>query len=182
MRVQCIGIKMKERLPRIRTSWLCLLAALIVVALAAGLEERKILAQESSQQTVTDYVTDAAPPTPAKPQPPATKTPSSGKAESSSQSLSHGEKGDPGGSAPSGAMAAPSSNGASAVAAAPKPEAAPVFPVDPKNPVAVDTANLMKLANTLKSEVDKTTKDTLSVTVVREANEIEQLAHRMRTK
>ena len=33
MRVQRIDIKMKARLPRIRTSWPCLLAALFVVAL-----------------------------------------------------------------------------------------------------------------------------------------------------
>lgn len=178
MRVQRIDIKMKARLPRVRTSWLCLLAALLVVALAARLEESKIFAQDSSQQTVTDYVNDAAPPTPAKPQPPAAKTPANAKAETSSP----GEKADPGANASSGAMAAPNSNGASAVAAAPNPEAAPDFPIDPKNPVAVDTATLMKLANTLKSEVDKTTKDTLSVTVVREASKIEQLAHKMRTR
>ena len=149
--MQRIDIKMKARLPRIRTSWPCLLAALFVVAFAARLEERKIFAQESSEQTVTDYVNDAAPPTPAKPQPPAAKTPSNTKAETSSP----GEKADPGTGAPSGTMAAPNSNGASAVTAAPKPEAAPVFPIDPKNPVAVDTATLMKLANTLKSEVVK---------------------------
>ena len=172
MRVRLIGIKMKARLLRTARSWLCLFAALLVIALATRLREHKILAQESSQQTVTDYVTDAAPPTPAKPQPPAAKTPSSAKAETSSP----GEKADSGASAP------PSSNAATATAAPPKPEAAPLLPVDPKNPVAVDTANLMKLANTLKADVDKTTKDTLSVTVVREAGEIEQLARKMRTK
>lgn len=53
---------------------------------------------------------------------------------------------------------------------------------DPNNPVAVQTTNLLKLAYNLKSEVDKTTKDTLSVTVVRQASEIEQLAHKMRMK
>lgn len=53
---------------------------------------------------------------------------------------------------------------------------------DPKNPVAVQSANLLKLAYNLKSEVDKTTKDTLSVTVVRQAAEIEQMARKMRTK
>jgi len=53
---------------------------------------------------------------------------------------------------------------------------------DPKNPVAVQSTNLLKLAYNLKLEVDKTTKDTLSVTVVRQASEIEQLAHKMRAK
>jgi len=42
-------------------------------------------------------------------------------------------------------------------------------------------SDLLKLATDLKAEVDKTTKDTLSVTVVRKANEIEQLAHKVRT-
>ncbi len=58
----------------------------------------------------------------------------------------------------------------------------PIPEPDPNNPVAVQTTNLLKLAYNLKSEVDKTTKDTLSVTVVRQASEIEQLAHKMRTK
>ena len=53
---------------------------------------------------------------------------------------------------------------------------------DPNNPVSVQTTNLLKLAYNLKSEVDKTTKDTLSVTVVRQASEMEQLAHKMRVK
>jgi hypothetical protein len=38
------------------------------------------------------------------------------------------------------------------------------------------------LANSLKAEMDKTTRDTLSVAVIRRAGEIEQLAHKMRTK
>ena len=59
----------------------------------------------------------------------------------------------------------------------------PAIPApDPNNPVAVQSANLLKLAYNLKSEVDKTTKDTLSVTVVRQAAEIEQMARKMRTK
>lgn len=53
---------------------------------------------------------------------------------------------------------------------------------DPNNPVAVQSANLLKLAYILKTEVDKTTKDTLSVTVVRQAAEIEQMARKMRAK
>jgi hypothetical protein len=53
---------------------------------------------------------------------------------------------------------------------------------DPKNPVAVQSANLLKMAYNLKTEVDKTTKDTLSVSVVRQAAEIEQIARKMRTK
>ena len=54
---------------------------------------------------------------------------------------------------------------------------------DPKKKeIADDTANLLKLANTLKAEMDKTSPDTLSVTVIRKAGEIEQLAHKMRTR
>jgi hypothetical protein len=51
-----------------------------------------------------------------------------------------------------------------------------------KKEIADDTANLLKLANTLKAEMDKTSPDTLSVAVVRKAGEIEQLAHKMRTR
>ena len=51
-----------------------------------------------------------------------------------------------------------------------------------KKQIAEQSADLLKLANSLKAEMDKTSKDTLSVTVVRRAGEIEQLAHRMRSK
>jgi hypothetical protein len=37
------------------------------------------------------------------------------------------------------------------------------------------------MATDLKSEVDKSTSDTLSITVVRKAGAIEQLAHKVRT-
>jgi hypothetical protein len=48
--------------------------------------------------------------------------------------------------------------------------------------IADDSARLLKLATELKSEVDKTTKDTLSLTVVRKADEIEKLAHGVKEK
>jgi hypothetical protein len=48
--------------------------------------------------------------------------------------------------------------------------------------IAEETANLLKLANDLKAEVDKTTPDTMSVSVIRHAEEIEKLAHKMRSK
>ncbi len=51
-----------------------------------------------------------------------------------------------------------------------------------KRQIADDTAGLLKLANNLKTEVDKSTPDTLSVSVIRQAGEIEKLAHKMRTK
>lgn len=56
-------------------------------------------------------------------------------------------------------------------------------PTDPqKKQIYDDGANLLKLATTLKAEVDKTTADTLSLAVIRRADEIEKLAHKMRTK
>ncbi len=51
-----------------------------------------------------------------------------------------------------------------------------------KKQISDETADLLKLANSLKAEMDKTTRDTLSVAVIRRASEIEQLAHKMRTK
>lgn len=50
-----------------------------------------------------------------------------------------------------------------------------------KEQIASDCADLLKMATDLKSEVDKSTKDVLSVGVVRKAGEIEQLAHKVRT-
>ena len=48
--------------------------------------------------------------------------------------------------------------------------------------IAEDSARLLKLAAELKAEVDKTTKDTLSLGVIRKADEIERLAHGVREK
>ena len=50
-----------------------------------------------------------------------------------------------------------------------------------KQEITSECADLLKMALDLKAEVDKTTKDTLSVTVVRKASEIEQLARKVRT-
>lgn len=51
----------------------------------------------------------------------------------------------------------------------------------PQNQVASECADLLKMATDLKAELDKTTKDTLSVPVVRKAGEIEELARKVRT-
>jgi hypothetical protein len=48
--------------------------------------------------------------------------------------------------------------------------------------IADDSARLLKLATDLKAEVDKTSKDTLSINVIRKADEIEKLAHAVREK
>jgi hypothetical protein len=46
--------------------------------------------------------------------------------------------------------------------------------------VAKQCADLLKMATDLKAAVDKSSAGTLSVTVVRKADEIEQLAHKVR--
>lgn len=54
--------------------------------------------------------------------------------------------------------------------------------VERKKQLAEDSARLLKLATDLKAEVDKTTKDMLSLAVIRKADEIERLAHNMKEK
>jgi hypothetical protein len=49
-----------------------------------------------------------------------------------------------------------------------------------KQEIAKESAELLKMATALKIEIDKTNQDTLSLMVVRKANEIEQLAHKAR--
>jgi hypothetical protein len=51
-----------------------------------------------------------------------------------------------------------------------------------KKQIADDSAKLLKLATELKSEVDNTSKDTLSLSVIRKADEIEKLAHGVKEK
>ncbi len=65
-------------------------------------------------------------------------------------------------------------------APAPKPAAATSPEQQRKQEVAGECANLLKMATDLKAEVDKTTKDELSLAVVRKAGELEQFAHKVR--
>jgi hypothetical protein len=51
-----------------------------------------------------------------------------------------------------------------------------------KKELSDESAQLLTLAMALKAEVDKTNKDMLSLNVVRKADEIEKLAHNVRTK
>jgi len=51
-----------------------------------------------------------------------------------------------------------------------------------KRMIADDSEQLLKLATDLKSEVDKTDKDTLSISVIRKAGAIEKLAHDVKEK
>jgi hypothetical protein len=48
--------------------------------------------------------------------------------------------------------------------------------------IADDSTRLLNMAIALKAEVDKTTKDTLSINVIRKADEIEKLARSVREK
>lgn len=48
--------------------------------------------------------------------------------------------------------------------------------------IAEDNAKLLRLATDLKAEVDKTSIDTLSLSVIRKADEIEKLAHSVRER
>lgn len=54
--------------------------------------------------------------------------------------------------------------------------------VERRKQIAEDSAKLLKLATDLKTEVDKTTKDELSLSVIRKADEIEKLAHNVKEK
>lgn len=86
--------------------------------------------------------------------------------------------------APQGASIAPDgANPQAATSEQGSKSPSPASPADQKKKqIADDTSNLLKLANQLKAEVDKTSQDTMSVPVIRQAEEIEKLAHRMRTK
>lgn len=87
-------------------------------------------------------------------------------------------------------------NGSTQPPAPGRPAAAPATPPGPqggspnvdaeeaqrKKQIADDSARLLALATDLKVEVDKTTKDTLSLAVIRKADEIEKLAHQVKDK
>jgi hypothetical protein len=51
-----------------------------------------------------------------------------------------------------------------------------------KRQIADDTSKLLELATQLKDEVDKTSKDTLSLNVIKKAESIEKLAHGVKEK
>ncbi len=51
-----------------------------------------------------------------------------------------------------------------------------------KKQIADDTSKLLELATQLKAEVDKTSKDTLSINVIRKAESIEKLAKGVKEK
>jgi hypothetical protein len=53
---------------------------------------------------------------------------------------------------------------------------------DRQKHIVEDTARLLQLATELKSDVDKSSKDQLSLDVVRKAEEIERLAHNVKER
>lgn len=70
---------------------------------------------------------------------------------------------------------------ANALAAAPAKPAVIPLPTDPRQrQVAVECTDLLQMATDLKSAVDKSTKDQLSIEVVRKAGAIEQYARKVR--
>jgi hypothetical protein len=54
--------------------------------------------------------------------------------------------------------------------------------VDRQKQLVLDTQKLLALANELKTDVDKSSKDTLSLDVIRKADEIEKLARSVKEK
>jgi len=74
----------------------------------------------------------------------------------------------------------PPGSGSKPAADGSNPHAGPGGPATGKQTVTKQCADLLKMAMELKVEVDKTSKDTLSVTVVRKADEIEQYARKVR--
>jgi nitric oxide reductase activation protein len=54
--------------------------------------------------------------------------------------------------------------------------------IDRQKQLVADTEKLLNLANELKADVDKSTKDTLSLDVIKKADEIEKLAHSVKEK
>jgi len=53
---------------------------------------------------------------------------------------------------------------------------------DRQKRLVADTERLLVLATDLKAQVDKSTKDTLSVDVIKKADEIEKLAHSVKER
>jgi hypothetical protein len=52
-------------------------------------------------------------------------------------------------------------------------------PLTPAQQLAADTAKLQDLAAELKAAMEKSTKDTLSFAVIKKAQEVEKLAHKV---
>ncbi len=159
MSVQRLRSTSKTRRPRRAVTWWCLLTSLCVMMLAARPGEREVMAQATQLPSTSTGQLGISPEDPVPPPQPLVIPQTTSQQSSNPGTASSGGE-----------------------ALAPKWVPPTVPAPDPKNPIAVQTANLLKMAYNLKAEVDKTTKDMLSVPVVRQAGEIEQMAHKMRSK
>jgi DNA-binding transcriptional MocR family regulator len=153
MKSNRIPTKNSARPQRKRALWAGILIASAVVALAP-LAGRGLL-QDKPQQDKPQ----SAESQPAESQSPQSQSPQSQSAQAPSQS-----------------NPAPSATQPDSMSAPQKQGAEPGLDAH-KTKIAGDTARLLQLATDLKAEVDKTTKDTLSVNVIRKADQIEKLAH-----
>ena len=73
--------------------------------------------------------------------------------------------------------------GAAKTEQATPPAAQPAAPVDPTQAqIIADTAKLVKLSQELKDEVAKSNKDTLSLAVIKKAEEVEKLAKSLKER
>jgi hypothetical protein len=152
VRAHSIGKNKKTHHLRTMTLWGCALASVFVFAIAAGLGERGSFAQ--SAQSL------------------------SGDGAQTSQERVSPATADASTANPSGGTGAPTPLQVQQG----KSESRDVVTDLKKQQIAEDSANLLKLASSLKSEVDKTTVDTVSITAIRQADEIVKLAHKMRKK
>jgi hypothetical protein len=83
--------------------------------------------------------------------------------------------------APLGSAAQPPAVQAPATAEATADTSKPTTPQTPQQKqLAEDSAKLLILANELKTELDKSSKDTLSLSVIKKAEQVEKLAHKVR--
>jgi len=162
---------------RKRRGWLCGLACLSVLALAVGVGLRRGHAQQASFSlpAIDPPKTAAKPATnanePSQQQAPETQQPTS---------FSLPAIDPPKTAAKAGSTPAPNADESNQQQAAGY-QGSITAASDANEPqVARECADLLKMAADLKAAVEKTNKDTLSVTVVRKADEIEQYARKVR--
>ena len=169
-------IRRTKRARRLRTSalWLCLLAGLLFIAGVSRFGERQSFAQSASSTADGDPVPVRPYPEQVNPAPANVAFIANPVRSSSSETTAV--------KSPSSEPAGPALGPALAPTPSAKQKELDAITDPQKREILDQSANLLKLANSLKAEMDKTTQDTLSVTVIRQADEIEKLAHKMRTK
>lgn len=107
----------------------------------------------------------------------------------SQQDRQQDQQGQPNASNKQAARTAPATTPAPPAASATQPSDKPSAPAANLSPeaarqqeLAQESAQLLKLATDLKAEVDKTTKDTLSIAVIRKADAVERMARGVKEK